>query len=233
MNTLSEHIVSGYDDDLEGLTQDLRHLARIVSTMTSDALKAIQERDPELASDVITRDKKANALQEKVDESATRLIALRHPMATDLRRVIGATRVASDLERVGDLAEGIARRAVSIGAESKISLTQAILDMGALVDIQLAGSITALLEADADAAMKLWLSDSQVDDMYNAIFDDLLAVMMKDARKISTSTDLLFVAKNLERIADHATNICEAIYFVVNGTQLVNDPVITAHFAAE
>ena len=162
--------------------------------------------------------------QEQIDEDALRLMALRHPMATDLRRTIGAIRCANDLERVGDLAEGIARRAISINEEDKIDLAKGVGRIGKLVKSQLSGALDALLREDADKALQVWVADEDVDEMYNAIFRELLTYMMGDPRTITACASFLFVAKNLERIGDHATNICESVYFTVHGKQLVNDP---------
>ena len=226
MQKLAEHIVSGYDDDLNQLTTTLAELGGLVETMTSDSVKSIKKRDSVLAQKVIEMDKQANALQEQIDDDALRLMALRHPMATDLRRTIGAIRCANDLERVGDLAEGIARRAVSINEEDKIDLAKGVSRIGKLVKTQLSGALDALLREDADKALQVWVADEDVDEMYNAIFRELLTYMMGDPRTITACASFLFVAKNLERIGDHATNICESVYFTVHGKQLVNDPSI-------
>ena len=226
MQKLADHIVSGYDDDLNQLTTALSELGGLVETMTSDSVKSIKKRDSELAQKVIEMDKRANLLQEQIDEDALRLMALRHPMATDLRRTIGAIRCANDLERVGDLAEGIARRAISINEEDKIDLAKGVGRIGKLVKSQLSGALDALLREDADKALQVWVADEDVDEMYNAIFRELLTYMMGDPRTITACTSFLFVAKNLERIGDQATNICESVYFTVHGKQLVNDPSI-------
>lgn len=223
MQKLADHIVSGYDDDINQLNSALAELGGLVETMTSDSVKSIKKRNSELAQNVIEMDKQANALQEQIDEDALRLMALRHPMATDLRRTIGAIRCANDLERVGDLAEGIARRAISINEEDKIDLAKGVGRIGKLVKTQLSGALDALLREDAEKALQVWLADEDVDEMYNAIFRELLTYMMGDPRTITACASFLFVAKNLERIGDHATNICETVYFTVNGKQLVND----------
>lgn len=224
MQKLANHIVSGYDDDLNQLSAALAELGGLVETMTSDSVRCIKKRDSDLAKKVIAMDERANALQEQIDEDALRLMALRHPMAADLRRTIGAIRCAVDLERVGDLAEGIARRAISINEEDKIELAKGVGRIGKLVKRQVSGALDALLREDADKALQIWLADEDVDEMYNAIFRELLTYMMGDPRTITACASFLFVAKNLERIGDHATNICESVYFTVHGKQLVNDP---------
>lgn len=223
MQKLADHIVSGYDDDINQLNTALAELGGLAETMTSESVRCIKKRDSELARKVIAMDKQANSLQEQIDEDALRLMALRHPMATDLRRTIGAIRCANDLERVGDLAEGIARRAISINEEDKIDLAKGVSRIGKLVKTQLSGALDALMREDAEKALQVWLADEDVDEMYNAIFRELLTYMMGDPRTITACASFLFVAKNLERIGDHATNICETVYFTVNGKQLVND----------
>ncbi len=222
----STHIVSGYDAELSRLTNDLTDLGTLVSEMVEDAMQAFKKRDSIKAQQVIDRDQDANALQFKIDEAVQRIIALRNPVAQDLRSIISATRIASDLERVGDLSEGIARRAMIINEEKRIDIAKSVYRMGKQVRKQLAGALDSLLKGDAIAALHYWQADSDLDDLYDAIFRELVTVMMGDPRTIPACTELLFVAKNLERIGDHATNICEAVYFTVKATQLTSDPAL-------
>lgn len=220
MSTIAEHIVAGYDDELNTLTTTLAELGGLVESMVSDAVTAVHKRDSELAHSVIERDHQANLLQEKADEDAMRILALRQPMAADLRRVMGAIRVASDLERIGDLAEGIARRALTINEAEALSLAKGVNRMGKLVKSQLKEALDALLSDNVAKAKQVWLADEDIDEMYNSLFRELLTYMMEDPRTISSSTGLLFAAKNLERVGDHATNIAEAVHFIVEGIQL-------------
>ena len=226
MISSNSHIVSGYDAELSRLTNDLTDLGTLVSEMVGDAMQAFKKRDSIQAQQVIDRDVNANALQFKIDEAVQRIIALRNPVAQDLRSIIGATRIASDLERVGDLAEGIARRAMIINEEKRIDMARSVYRMGKQVRKQLAGALDTLLKGDAIAALHYWQADSDLDDLYDSIFRELVTVMMGDPRTIPACTELLFVAKNLERIGDHATNICEAVYFTVKATQLISDPAL-------
>lgn len=226
MISSSTHIVSGYDAELSRLTNDLTDLGTLVSEMVEDAMQAFKKRDSIKAQQVIDRDHEANALQFKIDEAVQRIIALRNPVAQDLRSIISATRIASDLERVGDLSEGIARRAMIINEEKRIDIAKSVYRMGKQVRKQLAGALDSLLKGDAIAALHYWQADSDLDDLYDAIFRELVTVMMGDPRTIPACTELLFVAKNLERIGDHATNICEAVYFTVKATQLTSDPAL-------
>ncbi|MEP4052163.1 MAG: phosphate signaling complex protein PhoU [Litorimonas sp.] len=227
MISSSNHIVSGYDAELSRLTNDLTDLGTLVSEMVADAMQAFKKRDSIKAQQVIDRDELANALQFKIDEAVQRIIALRNPVAQDLRSIISATRIASDLERVGDLSEGIARRAMIINEEKRIDMARSVYRMGKQVRKQLAGALDTLLKGDAIAALHYWQADSDLDDLYDSIFRELVTVMMGDPRTIPACTELLFVAKNLERIGDHATNICEAVYFTIKATQLIGDPALT------
>lgn len=220
MHNIADHIVTGFDEELNHLTTTLAQMGGIVELMVTDAIRALKKRDTDLAQDVIKRDKQVNDLQERIDEDAMRIFALRHPMAADLRRVIGAIKVATDLERVGDLAEGIARRAVSINETEALALASGVSRMGKLVKAQLKASLDCFLNDDVDKARQVWLGDEDVDEMYNSLFRELLTYMMEDPRTISSSAGLLFTAKNLERIGDHATNIAESVHFIVEGSPL-------------
>lgn len=223
MSNLADHIVSAYDTDLNALNAKLSEMGSLTESMLSDVIKSLKKRDNDLAESVIAQDTAVNRLQEEIDEDALRIIALRHPLATDLRKVMGAVRVANDLERVGDLAEGIAHRTLSLNEVDRISLAKGVARMGKLVKSQLSQALDALLREDIDLAVQVWLSDEDVDEMYNSIFRELLTYMMGDPRTITACASLLFVAKNLERIGDQSTNICESIYFTVNGTHLIRD----------
>lgn len=228
MQELTEHILTGYDDDLNELNKTLAELGGHVEAMVSDSVKSIKKRDSGLAADVIARDKHANALQEKVDEDVIRLFALRHPLAADLRRVISASKVANDLERIGDLAESMSRRALSINAQERIALAKGIVPIGKLVRTQLKDALDALMRSDENQAIQVWLGDADVDEMYNSYFRELLTYMMEDPRTITSCTGLLFAAKNLERIADHATNIAECVYYTVTGQAITHSEEVKA-----
>ena len=229
MNGLANHIVSGYDSDLNELTTSLSDLGSLAEGMVSDAVRSLNRGgDTALARSVIDRDKLANRLQSKIDSDAMRILALRNPMAADLRRTIGAIRVATDLERVGDLAEGIAKRAINLNEQPRMELTEAVELMGRRVKTQLSAALDAFLREDTAAAMQVWMSDADIDQMYNGILNDLLSRMSDDPEQVNGATALLFAAKNLERIGDHTSNICEVIYFTAHGRQLIEDEAVKA-----
>lgn len=221
IETAGEHIVKAYDGELNSLAALVTEMGSRVEAMVQDSIKALKKQDVALADDVIARDAGVNALQEQIDSDAMRLLALRHPMAADLRLVIGCIRAANDLERIGDLAEGIARRAKTLAKFDKIDLTRGVTRMGKMVKIQLKAALDALLNEDADTAIEVWLQDADIDAHYASMFRELLTYMMEDHRNIQSCTGLLFAAKNLERIGDHATNIAEIVYFSVTGKPLL------------
>jgi phosphate transport system protein len=226
MNSLADHIVSGYDSDLNDLTTSLSNLGSLAEGMVSDAIRALDRRDDALAGAVIRRDDQANKLQTKIDNDAMRILALRNPMATDLRRTIGAIRVASDLERIGDLAEGIAKRAINLNDQSPMDVTRGVERMGRQVKAQLSAALDAFLRDDTKAAVQIWMADRDIDEVYNAVLRELLTFMVADPDRINASTALLFAAKNMERISDHTSNICEVIYFTRHGIHLVEDEAV-------
>ncbi|MGB0908661.1 MAG: phosphate signaling complex protein PhoU [Maricaulaceae bacterium] len=220
MSLASDHIVQAYDEELNALAAQLSEMGGLVESMIKDSMKAVRKGDIALAKDVIARDHAVNKMQDEIDANALRLLALRHPMATDLRRVIGAIRAANDIERIGDLAEGIAKRALTITISEASDQASSIRRMGKLVKTQVKNALDALLSENAEQAMQVWLADKDIDDLYASIFRELLTFMMQDHRNIQTCTSLLFVAKNLERIGDQATNISETVYFSVHGSSL-------------
>ena len=226
MPHLANHIVSGYDSDLNELTTSLSDLGRVAEEMVSYAIRSLSKRDNELAQFVIQRDDLANHLQSKVDDDAMRILALRNPMAMDLRRTIGAVRVATDLERIGDLAEGIAKRAINLNEEPSLNLSDEFERMGRKVKTLLTTALDALVREDTQAAIQVWMADREIDESYNLIVTDILDSMSDNPSRINAATALLFAAKNLERIGDHTSNICEVIYFTRHGKQLIDDPAI-------
>ena len=226
MSRLPKHIVSGYDSELNRLTRNLADLGSLVETMVTDAVKALRDRNRELAEEVIDRDRFANRLQAQIDDDAMRILALRNPMAGDLRRTVGAMRVASDLERIGDLAEGIAKRARDVMRHPETDAVAGVARMGRQVKTQLSKALDAFLHDNAPAATQVWIADDDVDALYNSVLRELLTYMMADPNMINSATALLFAAKNLERIGDHTSNICEVIYFTRNGRQLIEDEAV-------
>ncbi len=218
---MSEHIVRAYGEELNHLAAEVARMGGIAETEVSDALDTVPRRDLSLAQSVIERDLKLDALDTEIERKAIRMIALRQPVAQDLRRTVAAMKIASNLERIGDLAKNIAKRGVVLAeAEPITPLTRSIDRMGRLVGGRLRDVLDAYTASQVDQAVAVWSRDDEVDEHYNSLFRELLTYMMGDPRTITACAHLLFIAKNLERIGDHATNIAEIVHYEITGEEL-------------
>ena len=218
-----EHTLRAYDEELEGLTAELSRMGGLAEVEVSDSVRAIARRDVALAQAVIARDARLDEIETEIERRAIRMIALRQPVADDLRRTVAALKISSNLERCGDLAKNIAKRALVIAESDPITpLTRSIERMGELVQGRLKDVLDAFASRDIDRARAVWQRDQDVDEHYDSIFRELLTYMMADPRTITSCAHLLFVAKNLERIGDHATNIAEIILYEVTGEQITD-----------
>ena len=220
---MSDHIVKAYDEDLAILKTVLAQMGGLVEQQLDDAIDALSRRDIALADRVIQNDTKVDILERQIEEKAILTIARRQPMARDLRDIMVAIRVASDLERIGDLAKNTAKRAHAMSDSLPRKLMSGVTRMGRLAQQELKNILDAYAHSDAEKALEVWRSDEELDALYNSIFRELLTYMMEDPRNISLCTHLLFGAKNMERIGDHATNIAENIYYQVHGKTLAED----------
>ncbi len=196
----------------------------LAESEVADAIKSIATRDMALATSVILRDAKLDGLEMDIERKVVRLIALRQPVADDLRRTVAAMKISMNLERCGDLAKNIAKRALVIAESEPLApLTSSIERMGELVTTRLKDVLDALSSREIDQAVAVWRQDHEVDEHYDAIFRELLTYMMGDPRMITACAHLLFVAKNLERIGDHATNIAEILHYEITGVELTEE----------
>ncbi len=217
---MAEHTVKAFSEELDGIAQEVARMGGLAETAVNDALSAIARRDTELAQTVIQRDPKIDAAQREVEKRAIKLFALRQPMASDLRVVLTAWRIAGELERVGDLAKNIAKRALILNQDEPIQLTRSVERMGKIAAAHLKQVLDAYANKDVQAAINVWNADDNIDAHYNSLFRELLTYMIEDPRMISSCAHLLFIAKNLERIGDHGTNIAEYIHFLVTGEEI-------------
>src|SRR5260221_35430 len=216
-----DHTLRAYDEELDALTAEVSRMGGIAEAEVADSIRAIGRRDLALAQAVIERDLRLDELEVEIDRKAIRLIALRQPVADDLRRTIAAMRISTNLERCGDLAKNIAKRALIIAETEPITpLTRSIERMGELVTSRLKDVLDAFAGREVDRAIAVWQRDQEVDEPYDSIFRELLTYMMGDPRTITACAHLLFVAKNLERIGDHATNIAEILHYEITGVEL-------------
>jgi len=220
MSGTPEHLVKSYDQELKRLRDMMTRMGGIVETQVALAADAIMQRDAAAATRAVEEDPKVDALEREVETFVIRLLALRQPMAGDLRQIVAALKITGDLERIGDYAANVAKRSIVLSQFTLPYSLAGLAHLARLVQEQLKSIIDALGDADADKALEVWRSDQVVDDIYNAIFRELITYMMEDPRNITPCTHLLFIAKNLERIGDHATNIAENLYYAVKGETL-------------
>jgi phosphate transport system protein len=219
---MTEHTVRSYEDELNKLSAECARMGGLTEAQVADALTAVVKRNQELAGNVVTRDDRLDVAEREIERHAIRLIALRQPMADDLRRTLAAMKIANNLERCGDLAKNIAKRTlVIIESDPMTPLTRSIDRMGKLVLTRLTAVLDAYARQDLERALQVWSQDEDVDEPYNSLFRELLTYMMGDPRTITACAHMLFVAKNLERIGDHATNIAEIIHYQVTGEDMI------------
>jgi phosphate transport system protein len=214
------HVVTSYDQELTRLRSMITQMGGIVETQVALAAEAIMHRDAAAAARAVEEDPKVDALEREVETFVIRLLALRQPVAGDLRQIVAALKITGDIERIGDYAANVAKRSIVLAEFSLPYSLAGLAHMAQLVQQQLKSVIDAFGDNDADKAMEVWRSDQVVDDIYNAIFRELITYMMEDPRNITPCTHLLFIAKNLERIGDHATNVAETVYYAVKGESL-------------
>lgn len=217
---MSEHIVKSYDEELKRLNATLARMGGLAEHQLGAAIQSLVRRDEMLATSVIRADAEVDSLQQEIDEFCVTLLARRQPMASDLRTIVSAIRVSSDLERIADLAANVAKRSVALVQLPTSPLVTAIARIGRLSRQMIKDVLDAYLENSTDKAMAVWESDAEVDALYTSLFRELLTYMMEDPRNITACTHLLFIAKNMERIGDHATNIAETVHFQVTGERL-------------
>ena len=220
---MSEHTVKAFTEQLETLASSLAQMGGLAEAQLADSIEAIAKRDTGLAEAAIAGDPRIDDLQQSIEEQAVRVLALRQPLAIDLRETLAAIKIASELERIGDLAKNIAKRAIVLNREPPIRLTHSLARMGRVALSQLKLVLDSYSDRDAAGAEAVWRQDNEIDEIYNSLFRELLTYMMEDPRTIGLCTHLLFVAKNIERCGDHATNIAETVYHMVSGGHLATE----------
>ena len=214
------HIVKSYDDEQRALLDELIRMGRMSVAQLDAALDVVERRDDKAAERVIGNDEAIDALEQQVNHDVIRLIR-RGPLAGDLRVILAALRVASDIERIGDLAANIAKRSMALNLSPPLPHTRGLDALGRMAARQVRDVLDAYVQRDGEAALRVRASDAELDTLYTGLFRELLTYMMEDARAITPCTHLLFMAKNLERIGDHATNIAENVWFLIHGEELM------------
>ncbi|EAV44651.1 phosphate signaling complex protein PhoU [Roseibium aggregatum] len=221
---MSEHTVTAYDDELTAMAGKVAEMGGIAEKAFADAVSALVSQDLELAKATIKGDVRLDTLYNELEVKLIELIVRRQPMGQDLREITAATRIANDLERVGDLAKNVAKRVIAIDSDLQSKkLAIGVEHMTELALSQLKQVLDAYTRKDAEAARRVQEADAEVDAIYTSIFRELLTYMMEDPRVITQCVHLLFCAKNIERIGDHATNIAENVYYMVTGERLPED----------
>ena len=220
MNEQRNHIVKSYDEEQNALLDELIRMGRMSVAQLDAALDVVERRDDKAAERVIGNDEAIDALEQQVNHDVIRLIR-RGPLAGDLRVILAALRVASDIERIGDLAANIAKRSMALNLSPPLPHTRGLDALGRMAARQVRDVLDAYVQRDGETALRVRASDAELDTLYTGLFRELLTYMMEDARAITPCTHLLFMAKNLERIGDHATNIAENVWFLIHGEDLM------------
>ncbi|MFA7585811.1 MAG: phosphate signaling complex protein PhoU [Novosphingobium sp.] len=215
-----QHTVKAFDEDITRLRGLIAEMGGLAEVAIDDCVEALIKGSPEQIAEIVARDKQIDALEAEVDKLAVRVIALRAPMADDLREVIAALKIAGVLERIGDYAKNIARRATKLEDRRQFEPLTLIPAMAELAGEMVHDVLTAYAARDPDLAMEIIERDEKVDAFYNSIFRNLVSHMMENPSAITTAAQLLFVARNIERIGDHATNVAEMVYYAATGNYL-------------
>jgi phosphate transport system protein len=219
----TDHIVRSYDEDLRKLRDMIARMGGLAERQVADCTRALVRRDSELAGQVVQRDAQIDQLEREVEAFCVTLLALRQPMAADLRLILACMKASNDLERIGDYAANAAKRSIVLASLPALGSMNGFIRMAHLVQENLKAAMDALVRNDANAAERVWAADAPVDEIYNGIFRETLTHMMEDPRNITAATHMLFVAKNMERIGDKTTSIAERIHFAVRGESLPED----------
>lgn len=217
---MNEHIVKSYDDEQHRLLNETLRMGEMAASQLEAALDVVQRRDDKAAQRIIANDEAIDVLEQEISHDVMKL-ALRGPMARDLRQILAAIRIAADIERIGDYAANVAKRSLALNLSPPLPHIAGLHAIGTLAVRQVRDVLAAYRDGDIEVAQRVRASDVEIDTAYTGLFRELLTYMMEDARSITPCTHLLFMAKNIERIGDHATNIAENIWFLVKGEELL------------
>ena len=224
MQQQSGHTIKAFDEDIERLRGLIGEMGQLAHQAIREAMRCLVERDTEGALSVVERDKQIDALEVETEKRVVQLIALRAPMAGDLRDAVAALKISGVVERIGDYAKNIARRVPLLNGASDIELVSLLPEMARIATDMVTDVLRAFVERDSDAAVRVFQRDQAVDDFYDSIFRALLTHMMENPHNIGQAAHLLFVAKNLERVGDHATNIAQMVYYAATGEHMAEPP---------
>jgi phosphate transport system protein len=217
---MSEHIVTSYESQLQNLNNTIIKMGALAESQFADSIMALQKNNPDIVDRIIGKDERLDDYEKKLESLVIDLIALRQPLAIDLRETVSSMKISSELERVGDLSKNIAKRSLVLKLPIENAIFKDLKNCAELVQKNLKLAMDAYAKRSADSALEVWIKDQNIDNIISALMEEILKFMKLNKKNLEDGTHLLFVAKNIERIGDHATNIVEQIYFLIRGSQI-------------
>ena len=217
---MSEHIVTSYESQLQNLNNTIIKMGALAESQFADSIMTLQKNNPDIVDRIVGKDERLDDFEKKLELLVIDLIALRQPLAIDLRETVSSMKISSELERVGDLSKNIAKRSLALKLPIENAIFKDLKNCAELVQKNLKLAMDAYAKRSADSALEVWIKDQNIDNIISALMEEILKFMKLNKKNLEDGTHLLFVAKNIERIGDHATNIVEQIYFLIRGTQI-------------
>lgn len=217
---MSEHIVTSYESQLQNLNNTIIKMGALAESQFADSVMTLQKNNPDIVDRIVGKDERLDDFEKKLESLVIDLIALRQPLAIDLRETVSSMKISSELERVGDLSKNIAKRSLALKLPIENAIFKDLKNCAELVQKNLKLAMDAYAKRSADSALEVWIKDQNIDNIISALMEEILKFMKLNKKNLEDGTHLLFVAKNIERIGDHATNIVEQIYFLIRGTQI-------------
>ena len=217
---MSEHIVTSYESQLQNLNNTIIKMGALAESQFADSIMALQKNNSDIVDRIVGKDERLDDFEKKLESLVIDLIALRQPLAIDLRETVSSMKISSELERVGDLSKNIAKRSLALKLPIENAIFKDLKICAELVQKNLKLAMDAFAKRSADSALEVWIKDQNIDNIISALMEEILKFMKLNKKNLEDGTHLLFVAKNIERIGDHATNIVEQIYFLIRGTQI-------------
>lgn len=217
---MSEHIVTSYESQLQNLNNTIIKMGALAESQFADSVMTLQKNNPDIVDRIVGKDERLDDFEKKLESLVIDLIALRQPLAIDLRETVSSMKISSELERVGDLSKNIAKRSLALKLPIENAIFKDLKNCAELVQKNLKLAMDAYAKRSADSALEVWVKDQNIDNIISALMEEILKFMKLNKKNLEDGTHLLFVAKNIERIGDHATNIVEQIYFLIRGTQI-------------
>ena len=217
---MSEHIVTSYESQLQNLNNTIIKMGALAESQFADSIMTLQKNNPDIVDRIVGKDERLDDFETKLELLVIDLIALRQPLAIDLRETVSSMKISSELERVGDLSKNIAKRSLALKLPIENAIFKDLKNCAELVQKNLKLAMDAFAKRSADSALEVWIKDQNIDNIISALMEEILKFMKLNKKNLEDGTHLLFVAKNIERIGDHATNIVEQIYFLIRGTQI-------------